>query len=416
MKKSNQILTVLFVFCLVLPILSVFATQQDSWTTMEPIPTANGWLGATMVNGKIYAIGGSGGYGSTTVNEYDPITNIWTTKTSMPTPRIFFGIAVVENKIYTIGGDRGNYEIGITPTAINEVYDPATDTWETKTSMPTRRFGVSASVVNNKIYIIGGKTSNPYPDISITEAYDPITDKWTTMEPLPTPVSHHTSAVVNNKIYILGGAINVNLNQIYDTEIDSWTDGNPLPTGVDQAAAAVINVDNTTQRIFVVGGKQDIDAVNLNQVYIVEEDRWFSGPSMPTARHGLGVAVVNDSIYAIGGREGSPFFGFSISLANERYTPIVNNSDYTNSEFILMLLLTVILTSIIIVIIAVIYKRNQINQNIQTTRYNQIGRLSKKTIIQKFSSLTIPVASLSIALVLSIIYRNRFQGKKNEDK
>ena len=46
---------------------------------------------------------------------------------------------------------------------------------------------------------------------------------------------------------------------------------------------------------------------------------WVAGPAMPTARFGLGVTVVDDSLYAIGGREG--WFGFPISAANERYTP-----------------------------------------------------------------------------------------------
>ncbi|HLC28896.1 MAG TPA: kelch repeat-containing protein [Dehalococcoidia bacterium] len=39
---------------------------------------------------------------------------------------------------------------------------------------------------------------------------------------------------------------------------------------------------------------------------------------MPTARHGLGAAVVGDSIYVIGGGE-TP--GASVSDANEAYTP-----------------------------------------------------------------------------------------------
>jgi len=39
---------------------------------------------------------------------------------------------------------------------------------------------------------------------------------------------------------------------------------------------------------------------------------------MPTARHGLGAAVVGDTIYVIGGGETS---GVSVSGANEALTP-----------------------------------------------------------------------------------------------
>jgi len=314
-------LILFLIFCSVLVSLTNIAAvraAEDSWAIMEPMPTARAWLGVAVADGKIYAIGG--GYESNGVEEYDPVTNTWSTKTPMPTPRIFFGIAVVDNKIYTIGGDGGNWEAGETLTKVNEVYDPLTDTWETRTSMPTKRLGLSASVVDDKIYLIGGRMGEPtYAEVSATEVYDPSTDTWTTIEPIPTPVSYHTSAVVDNKIYIIGGAVGVTLNQIYDTETDTWSSGASLPTGLDQAAVGVTAGTTDTQRIFVIGGKQGLDAVSLNQVYDPETDTWVAGPAMPTARFGLGVAVVDDSLYAIGGREG--WFGSPISAANERYTP-----------------------------------------------------------------------------------------------
>ncbi|MEJ2240594.1 MAG: kelch repeat-containing protein, partial [Candidatus Bathyarchaeota archaeon] len=233
-----------------------------------------------------------------------------------------FGIAVIENKIYIIGGDRGNYDIGITTTAINEVYDPATDTWEMKTSMPTRRMAVSANVVDGKIYVIGGGEKTPNTNLTptaVNEVYDPETDKWTTREPIPNSVNYHTSAVVDKKIYVMGGAVNVNLNQIYDVETDTWSSGAPLPIGVDSAATGVITGTNASNRIYVIGGKQNLDAVKLNQVYDPETDTWTSGKPMPTARYGLGVAVIDDTLYAIGGREG--WISWPISAANEKYTP-----------------------------------------------------------------------------------------------
>ena len=77
--------------------------------------------------------------------------------------------------------------------------------------------------------------------------------------------------------------------------------------------------DTETQRVNVIGGKQNLDAVNLNQVYDPTTDTWVIGTAMPTARYGHGIGVINDNLYVIGGREG--WFGFPISAANERYTP-----------------------------------------------------------------------------------------------
>jgi N-acetylneuraminic acid mutarotase len=295
---------------------------------MTEMPTARARLGVAVVDGKIYAIGGGTWIDYFGTNEmYDPVTNIWTTKSSMPTPRTSFGIAVVDNKIYCIGGGIG----------VNEVYDPTTDTWETKTSMPTSSSGLEAHLVNGKIYLIGG-TSN------VNEVYDPATDSWSTKTPIPIGVSGYASAVIDNKIYIIGGAVGLSHNQIYDTETDMWTNGASLPTGVDSAAAGVTAGVTDTQRIFVIGGKENLDAVNLNQVYDPDTDTWVLGPTMPTARYGLGIAVVDDSLYAIGGHEG--WFGTPISAANERYTPADFIPEFP-SWIILPLVLLVTVTAIV---------------------------------------------------------------------
>jgi N-acetylneuraminic acid mutarotase len=275
------------------------------------MPTARSELGVAAVDGKIYAIVSGINY------EYDPTTDSWTAKTPMPTPRTGFGIAVVENKIYVIGGSIGDWEF----TRANEVYNPATDTWETKTSMPSPRSGMDANVVNGKIYLIGGghRTSHtPSWTFSTNEVYDPATDTWATKTPIPTRTDNYASAVVNNRIYIIGGSEGVTLNQIYDPETDTWSNGTPIPTGVDYAAAGVTTGTTTTERIYVIGGKRGLDAVNLNQVYDPETDTWVAGTLMPTARYSLGVAILGNSLYAIGGREG--WYGFPTSAANERYT------------------------------------------------------------------------------------------------
>ena len=345
MKKITTF-ALLLILSLVLATVSLplVGAVDDFWTTMEPMLTAKAVIRVAVVDEKIYAIGGS--YDSFGVEEYNPVTNTWTTKTPMSTSRIFFGMAVVENKIYTIGGDSGNWIVGETPTNINEVYDPLTNTWETKVSMPTKRLGLSASVVDGKIYCIGGRRGEPtYADVSVTEVYDPSTDTWTTMEPIPTPVSYHASAALDNRIYIIGGAVGVTLNQIYDLETDTWSNGASLPIGVDSAAAGATTGVMAPKRIYVIGGKQNLDAVNLNQIYDPETDTWVAGTTMPTARFSLGVAVVNDSLYAIGGREG--WFGSPISAANEQYIPVGYIPEFP-SWIILPLFLTATLFALII--------------------------------------------------------------------
>ena len=307
--------------CLVLPtlFLPLVSASEDSWTTLTPMPTARVDLGVAVVDGKIFAIGGTNG-SYLNVNEmYDPVTDTWVTKTSMPTARSGFGIAVYQNKIYVIGGQNDVLDF----TRVNEVYDPATDTWETRTRHPAPRAGFCANVVNGKIYLIGGFASffSPFPAAYETYVYDPETDTWTEKTSTPTAVSNYASAVIDNKIYVIGGRyvpdmITYNLTQIYDTETDTWSYGTSLQTPISDAATGATTGVFAPTRIYVLGGTS-IAGNDLNQIYDPETDTWSTGASMPTSRARLAVAVVNDTLYAIGGRNAGNFLA-----VNEQYTPV----------------------------------------------------------------------------------------------
>lgn len=293
--------------------------SEDSWATMAEVPTPREGLGVAVVNGKIYAIGGYDGNGHLGVNEeYDPATNTWVMKKPMPTPRSRVGITVYQNKICVMGGSTDS---GF--TGANEVYDPVTDTWEVKASMPAGgRSELAVNAVNGKIYLIGGSFHIMWSIPSnLTEVYDPETDTWTTKASMPTAVYGCASAVVNNKIYVIensysGEIQNFRLNQIYDQETDTWSYGQPIPIRAAEAATAATTGVYAPKRIYVIGGGESY-SYGLNQVYDPATDTWTNGTLMPTPRQSLGVAVLNDTLYAIG--------GYSINGdhtgANEQYTP-----------------------------------------------------------------------------------------------
>ena len=317
-KKAT--LTIFLVLCsLSVTLTNIVAVRaaEDSWETMTEMPTARHGLGVAVVDDKIYAIGGFNGH-CLGVNEmYDPATDTWTTKRSMPTPRVNFGIAVVENKIYCIGGSTKNV-VGV---GANEVYDPLTDTWETKTPMPTNRSLLDANVVDGEIFLIGGyrysfqdKPSSHKFDLN--EVYDPSNDTWTTKEPLPQAVYSYASAVVDNKIYVIGGSP-LNLTQIYTPETNIWSYGNPIPSELYGSCGAATTGNMAPKRIYVLGGGMMLPS-SQNYIYDPEKNEWSKGADMPTYRQGLGVAVIDDILYAIGGGSSwaNWFFG-----ANERYTP-----------------------------------------------------------------------------------------------
>jgi N-acetylneuraminic acid mutarotase len=235
---------------------------------MKPMPTARVGLCVAVVDGKIYAIGGNTAIDGAVNEMYDPETDTWTTLEPMPTPRTDFAIAAYQNKIYCIGGV--GFGQGINVTGKTEVYDPATNTWETKASMPTPRHSLEANVVNGKIYVIGGEIDAHHVPTK-NEAYDPTTDSWYTVVPesIPTGLYYYSSAVINDKIYIIGGMTEsgispfsppINKTLIYDAQTDAWTQGDALPYLIVCGAATATTGVNAPQRIYVIGGYRWLSA------------------------------------------------------------------------------------------------------------------------------------------------------------
>lgn len=100
-----------------------------------------------------------GGYfyffgGTTTPNavkEYDPITNVWTTKSSMPTGRVEFAITKSDSLIYIIGGNNNG-----TILKNVEAYNPLTDTWDTLADLPVSNWQMGAAIKGSHLITFGG--------------------------------------------------------------------------------------------------------------------------------------------------------------------------------------------------------------------------------------------------------------------
>jgi len=151
-----------------LNVVEAYDPATDTWTTKAPMPTARFALSTVVVDGKIYAMGGSagGGHGINTVELYDPETDTWTMKASMPIVNCYFGTGIIDGIIYTIGGwDYSQHSRVFT-------FDSEIDEWSELNTMPTARLGLGAGVVNEKIYAIGGAPHYQKPPISINEEYD----------------------------------------------------------------------------------------------------------------------------------------------------------------------------------------------------------------------------------------------------
>jgi N-acetylneuraminic acid mutarotase len=152
------------------------------------------------------------------VEVYDPETNTWTTRADMPTPRSHMTVSAFGGKIYAIGGG-ARIVAGRSGEwlPVLEVYDTAKNRWARAADLPTPRFALSSTVVNGRIYVMGGgafsrgaassdeELLRNTRTLSVVEVYDPARGHWTRGADLATSRAWFSTSVVNGKVYVVGG-------------------------------------------------------------------------------------------------------------------------------------------------------------------------------------------------------------------
>ena len=247
--------------------LEVYDPATNTWDTKTNIPTARRFMGAAAINGKLYVIGGGHAFGTyfNTLDVYDPATNQWASKTGMPTARHQASAVTINDKLYVVGGNN------TANTPALEVYDPATNMWETKAPLPTPRTSQAATVIDGKIYVVGGAVSAvPLPIWqNVLEVYDPATNTWETKAPMPTARGYLAAVTINGLLYAVGGTNDggsgaaLQTVEIYDPQTNTWrAETAVMPTARRSFAAGVIG-----NRLYAAGGYEAGFVFNTLEAY-----------------------------------------------------------------------------------------------------------------------------------------------------
>jgi subtilisin family serine protease len=138
--------------------LQIFDTLTEKWTQGKPVPITIYQPAVAVANGKLYVMGGRNGssyYSLKSCYEYDPSTNAWTQRADLPTATAYAGaVTTSTGKILVMGGFlTGN--LGSEQNVVQE-YNPATNTWSTKSSLVNTRGGVGATRNGAKIFCMHG--------------------------------------------------------------------------------------------------------------------------------------------------------------------------------------------------------------------------------------------------------------------
>jgi N-acetylneuraminic acid mutarotase len=254
----------------------------DKWTKKQPMPRPAHHAALAAANGRIYVMGGFVPPKDTAIpvgGAWEPIDNAW-------------------------------------------AYDPAADSWKSLPPLPGKRGSAFAAEVGGKIYVIGGATTadgakdpfftffGPSKVLSTNDVYDPATNKWESRTPMSVARNHAFGAAVNGKIYVIGGrtghafilsATNTDVVEEYNPVSNSWSAPKErMPT---PRSGGAWGTDG--RRIFVAGGEVTttalVGAFRAIEAYDVATNSWITLPPMPMPRHGVAGAVIGNRFHLVSG-------------------------------------------------------------------------------------------------------------------
>jgi N-acetylneuraminic acid mutarotase len=239
--------------------------------------------------------------------------SFWTAGPPMPTPRTEVTAAVLKDDIYVIGGFDESSQV----TDIVEVYNITNNTWTKAAPLPEPLHHTATASYDDKIYVVGGYTA-PWSPSNKLFIYDPVQNKWQEGNPMPTARGALNVNFINGTLYAIGGSSDrpLSSNEAYDPSNNTWTSKALMPTARHHAGSAVVD-----GKIFVIGGRisGSLENISVNEAYDPEQDKWITNlEAMPSKRSGIAAAAaaspVNGSssnIYVFGGEEPSKTFNNS---------------------------------------------------------------------------------------------------------
>ncbi len=269
-------------------------------------PDARHEAGAVAFNNRIYLLGGRG---KRPVNEYNPNTERWT---DLGTPSLemhHFQPVIHENKIWVVGAMTCCFPREDVLERI-QVFDPATKKWSQGPRIPANRLRGSAGAVmyKGKLYVVGGSTNgHDGGDVNWFDVYNPATDSWNSLADAPTSRDHASATVIDDKLIVAGGrqtdhpdtfANLVTSTDIYDFKTGKWSRGPNIPT--PRAGAMTVGFGDD---VVVAGGETERSgaAEKTVQAYNSKTGQWRTLPSLKEGRHSGGAAVLDGIMHVISG-------------------------------------------------------------------------------------------------------------------
>jgi hypothetical protein len=226
--------------------------------------------------------------------------------------------------------------------------DGSLGSWQLANPLPYSAYFLSASVWNNRIYVIGGWTDSGETNgvFSANIQSDGSLSTWSAQTIAPTGIFTH-AGVANGMLYVLGGGINQGTaltSNVYFTKINAdgslagWKLTAPMPQAIGNFSAVAAD-----GRLFSMGGWNA--STPINSFYITDVAgggslvAWSAGSPLPQKLFYLAATISDSNIYVSGGASPTQPSStvYSMALPAPPVVPTLVAHNFTNGNFQLQL-------------------------------------------------------------------------------
>lgn len=330
-KRTLPTLGILLMLCLAV-LISLFKQEDkppenwvNGWQELVPFGHPRRALAAVVANGYLYVLGGVDAR-----NQYvrpveyariqaDGRLGPWQETSSLLEGRFYLAAASHAGYLYALGGGGGNLGDDNVPLASVERAkinaDGSLQPWRHHSYLSTPRRGLKASVINNRLYAIGGYNGQ---FLKSSEFFDLSPDqqpaRWQLANEEATVDRYiHAAATQGERLYLLGGHVekggpmsygDVESSRVLASgELAAWK---IMPTRLLTARfiASAFAFDNY---LYIVGGHDGIRRLASVEMARTstqgEVSNWTAQADLNHKRSATAVATHNHTVYIAGGMD-----------------------------------------------------------------------------------------------------------------
>ena len=214
---------------------------SNAWETLPPFPESSHKIDCLCsIDDYVYAISESN-----PPQRYSMANNNWQKgaqsgfKSNYSNKFCAVAAVVLKCKVYVIHGKlqnerNGKYSYSYVKPAVVHCFDPAKNEWKQKASTCRSHFGSSLFVVNDKLYVAGGKISRfsnvdePCGDFAPVEVYNEENNTWSVVEQKRIPPNNLGAVEIEGRVYFIinkfpiDSGIRIPPEELYPVHLGDW--------------------------------------------------------------------------------------------------------------------------------------------------------------------------------------------------